>query len=354
MTQISAMSRCSPVTRVAAATASVFPGLLLCAGVSAAAIGVQALEAGLFGRAWLEALVIAILLGAAIRTLWTPPSRFEAGIAFAAKTVLEVSIVLLGAMISARLIAGAGLALLAAVVALVAGAVALSYGMGRVFGLPHRLAALIACGNSICGNSAIAAVAPVIGAEGEEVAASIAFTAVLGVVVVLVLPLVGHLLHMTPRAFGAFAGLTVYAVPQVLPATLAVSPASAQMGILVKLMRVLMLGPVIMALSVLGHRRRSAAQAAHRPGWKGLVPWFIVGFLVMVTARSAGLVPAAAAASANQTATLMTIVSMAAMGLGVDVRTVARAGPRVSAVVALSLAALAGLALLLIRLVGLG
>jgi uncharacterized membrane protein YadS len=110
-------------------------------------------------------------------------------------------------------------------------AIGVSYALGRLFGLPHRMATLIACGNSICGNSAIAAVAPVIGADGEDVAASIAFTAVLGVVVVLILPLLALAWHMSPRAFGVFAGLTVYAVPQVLAATAPISSVSAQMGI---------------------------------------------------------------------------------------------------------------------------
>ena len=68
-------------------------------------------------------------------------------------------------------------------------AIGASFGIGRALGLPKRMATLVACGNSICGNSAIAAVAPVIGADGDDVAASIAFTAVLGVVVVLGLPL---------------------------------------------------------------------------------------------------------------------------------------------------------------------
>lgn len=351
------MSRSVASARVVAASRSLFPGLLLCIGVTVTAFGLQALETRLIGRAWLEVMVIAILLGAVVRTVWRPHRGFEPGVAFGAKTVLEVSIVLLGSTVSAQLIASAGLLMVAAVMALVAGAVALSYGIGRVFGLPRRLAALIACGNSICGNSAIAAVAPVIGAEGEEVAASVAFTAVMGIMVVLVLPTVGHLLHMTPKAFGAFAGLTVYAVPQVLPATVVVSAAAVQMGVLVKLMRVLMLGPVILALSLL-HRRRSqavagdAGRASERSGLGRLVPWFIIGFLVMVAARSLGLVPAVAAAPAAKAATLTTIVSMAAMGLGVDLRSAARAGLRVTTVVALSLVGLAGLALVVIHFVG--
>ena len=89
----------------------------------------------------------------------------------------------------------------------------------RLLGLPLRMSILVACGNSICGNSAIAAVAPIIDADGDDVASSIAFTAVLGVVVVLGLPLLVPLLKMSLTQYGVLAGLTVYAVPQVLAAT---------------------------------------------------------------------------------------------------------------------------------------
>ncbi|WP_163413883.1 putative sulfate exporter family transporter, partial [Escherichia coli] len=78
------------------------------------------------------------------------------------------------------------------------------------------LAILIACGNSICGNSAIAAVAPVIEADGDDIASSISFTAILGVLMVLGLPLLIPLLKLTATQYGILAGLTVYAVPQVL------------------------------------------------------------------------------------------------------------------------------------------
>jgi uncharacterized integral membrane protein (TIGR00698 family) len=346
--------------------ASVAPGILLCAAVTGAALVLQTLETRLFGRAWLEALVIAILLGTAIRTAWAPGKRFMAGIEFSAKILLEVAVVLLGATISAGTILGAGAPLLAGIVGVVGLAIVTSYGLGRVFRLPHRMAVLIACGNSICGNSAIAAVAPVIGADGDDVAASIAFTAVLGVAVVLGLPLLATCLHMTPRAFGVFAGLTVYAVPQVLAATAPVSSFSAQVGTLVKLVRVLMLGPVVLVLSLLAREDREEPDEAApavtagdrpkpgRPALHQLVPWFILGFLALVAARSAGLVPLALIKPAASAATALTILSMAALGLGVDVRVVAKAGLRVTAVVTLSLLALGAVALVLIRALGLG
>ncbi len=347
-------SLASPSFPTLSFAAEIIPGALLCFVVAAAAEGLQDLETRLLGRSWLEALVIAIVLGTIVRTAWTPGPRWRLGIVFGAKTLLEIAVVLLGATVSAGTILGAGPALLAGVVLVVCASIAVSYGLGRLFGLPRRMAILIACGNSICGNSAIVAVAPVIGADGEDVAASIAFTAVLGVAVVLGLPALAIAWQMTPRAFGVFAGLTVYAVPQVLAATAPISSLSAQISTLVKLIRVLMLGPVVLALSLLPRQALGQRLGSARPPLRRLAPWFIIGFLLLVAARSAGLVPEAFVDPVSRIASGLTIVSMAALGLGVDVRTVARAGLRVSLVVTLSLLALGGAALLTIRALGLG
>ena len=86
----------------------VVPGLLLCIGVTLSAIGLERIEARLAGAAWLEALVLAILVGTAIRTTWTPGHRWTAGIDFSAKFLLEVAVVLLGASLSARTVLAAG------------------------------------------------------------------------------------------------------------------------------------------------------------------------------------------------------------------------------------------------------
>lgn len=324
-----------------------FPGILLCGAITAVSIWLQGVETHAFGRAWIEALVIAILLGTLVRMLWAPSDLWRLGIDFSAKTLLEVAVVLLGATISAGAVLGAGLPILAAIIGAVMLTIGVSYAIGKAMGLPHRLATLIACGNSICGNSAIAAVAPVIGADGDEVASSIAFTAVLGVIVVIALPLLAVAMHMSPRAFGVFAGLTVYAVPQVLAATAPVGLLSTQVGTLVKLVRVLMLGPVILVISLF--KRGVEGEAVPRIALHRMVPWFIVGFLALIAARSAGFVPHAALDPINRVAAFLTIVSMAALGLGVDVRTVARAGFRVTTVAALSLAVLGAIALLLIN-----
>lgn len=343
----------------------ILPGTALCAVVAAAGYALAEVELALTGRAWIEALVLAILIGAAIRSAWIPGSRWTPGIDFSAKLVLEIAVVLLGASISGATILSAGWPLLISIFAIVAGAICLSFGIGRALGLSKRLAMLVACGNSICGNSAIAAVAPVIGADGDEVASSIAFTAVLGVIVVLALPLIGGILHMTVVAYGALAGLTVYAVPQVIAAAAPAGAKAVQIGTLVKLIRVLMLGPACLALSFIAAKWRQELDepAPHvtagdrprpgRPALHQLVPWFIIGFLLMVALRSADAIPEGALAPIGKLATILTVISMAALGLGVDVRTVSRAGARVTATVIASLLALGSVSYLLVRLLGL-
>jgi uncharacterized integral membrane protein (TIGR00698 family) len=254
--------------------------------------------------------------------------------------VLEVAVVLLGASISFGLIAASGFALVSAIVATVAVMLAATYGISRLLGLPVRISILIACGNSVCGNSAIAAAAPIIGAKGDEIASSISFTAILGVLVVVGLPLLIPLLGLSPSQYGIVAGLTVYAVPQVLAATAPIGLVSSQIGTLVKLVRVLTLGPILFGLAIFGRRLRdpddSRAASARVPLLQ-VVPWFVVGFMVLALMRSFGILPSEWAAPLLKTASLLTLVSMAALGLGVDVRVIGHLGARVTAAVTLSL-----------------
>jgi uncharacterized integral membrane protein (TIGR00698 family) len=333
-----------------------FPGIVLCIVVTAAAMVLERFEVTLFGQRYLEALVLAILVGVVVRSFWTPGPVWTKGIGFSAKTLLEIAVVLLGASISADVLWGLGPLLLAGIALIVMLALASSYLICRAMGLARRMAILVACGNSICGNSAIAAVAPIIGAKPDEIASSIAFTAVLGVIVVLVLPLFVPLLELSLTQYGVLAGLTVYAVPQVLAATLPIGALSNQIGTLVKLVRVLMLGPVVFGLALAaGHRRRQADNpGAERrlPPLKDLVPWFITGFLLLALLRSLGFFSPELVRLLRTIAAVLTTIAMAALGLGVDVRIVAKAGPRVATAVTMSLVVLGVISFALIRLAG--
>ena len=252
--------------------------------------------------------------------------------------------------ISFAAIAASGAALLGAIVATVVVTLGVSFGISRMLGLSTKLSILIACGNSICGNSAIAAVAPVIGADGDDIASSISFTAILGVMMVLGLPLLIPLLHLSATQYGILAGLTVYAVPQVLAATVPAGLVSTQVGTLVKLVRVLMLGPIVVGLSLLAPRLRGGVQDKTTVGFFRLVPWFILGFLALSVLRSLDIVPATMIGPLTAITGFLTVVSMAALGLGVDVRVLATVGGRVTAAVTLSLMLLLAISIGLVQL----
>lgn len=331
------------------------PGVLLCLLISCMAMVLEAAETFLLGKAWLESLNLALLLGVFARTLYEPGLIWADGIKLCSKTLLNIAIVLLGASFSLNAVLCAGPLLLVGIMGVVLFSIIFTYGVGRVIGLPTPQLLLVACGNAICGNSAIMAAAPVIRAKDEDVGATIAFTAAGGLVVVLCLPLLVPTLHMSQSAQGALAGLTVYAVPQVVAAAAPFGLTAVHVGTLVKLMRVLMLGPVCIGLSLLapkllhmGAASKPPAAPYHLP-FSRLMPWYITGFFVMMIARSLSIIPTAAVAPLGFTATNLTILAMAALGLSVDLRSVIRAGKPLVLTVCFSLVGLIGASLALVK-----
>lgn len=323
---------------------SLLPGLAFASAIALAAFALEQVQLALLGKVWLDALVLAILLGACARSLRPVPDACTRGITFAAKPVMEWAVALMGATVSLGALAGMGAGLVAAIVALIALTIALGYALGRWLGLSGRMALLVACGNAICGNSAIAAVAPAIDADGDDVAASIGFTAVLGIAVVLIVPVLAGALHLDAVRGGMLAGLTVYAVPQVLAAAHPLGPIAVQVGALVKLVRVLMLGPVVAVLSLV-HRGGGGRGVAKGRSF----PLFILGFLALAVAHTAGMIPPALCDAAHHASLLLTVLAMAGLGLSVDLALVARAGLRVSASAILCLMVLFAMAVLIVR-----
>lgn len=327
------------------------PGVGLALAVAVIATVLALAETRILGQPIVDALVLAILLGMVVRAALPSAERWEAGIDFAAKDVLEVAVFLLGASVDLAALVRAGPALAAAVLLLVGLGLGIAYGIARLFGLPHTLALLVGCGNAICGNSAIAAVAPAIGAPREHVASAIAFTAVLGVVAVLGLPLLMGPLGYSERQFGVLVGLTVYAVPQVLAAALPVGVVAGQMATLVKLARVLLLGPVVLVAAITHAGRRADAPKLR---WTQVLPWFVIGFALLAAARTLGWIGDEFAASVRTVSHQLTLLAMAALGLAVDLRSMRHVGPRVAASAALALVALVAIAITLIRLLRVG
>jgi uncharacterized integral membrane protein (TIGR00698 family) len=304
----------------------------------------------LIGQAVLDALVFALILGMLWRNLVGVSDPYRPGITFTGKHVLEGAVVLLGASIDLPALLKAGPTLLLAIVVIVTVGITASTLIGRGLRLPAKVATLIAVGSSICGNSAMAAMAPVIDATAEDIASAMAWTAVPGVLVVLVLPLLIPVLSLSFYQYGVLAGMTIYAVPQVLAATMPVSAISGQIGTLVKLVRVLLLGPVIVLFSL---THRTAGSLRHLTFGR-LVPWFIVGFVVLAAARSLGILPPMPAEALREVSRWLTVAAMAALGLEVQLQAVCRVGATVAVTVVLSLLVLVLLSTVMIQGLGIG
>ncbi len=322
------------------------PGIALTILIAVTAYLLQVAEARALGHAYVEALVIAILIGMLVRNMRGVGEGAAPGVSFVARDVLEFAVMLLGASVNFPELFSRGPALVAAIVLLVLIALGASLSAGLALGLNRKLATLVAVGNAICGNSAIAAVAPVIKADPDDVASAIAFTAVLGVIVVLLLPLLIPLLGYTHYQYGVLAGMSVYAVPQVVAAAAQVSDLSLKVATSVKLVRVLMLGPVVVLYSLCEGSRNSRFSVGR------FVPWFVAGFLMLAALRSIGLINAQTGDGLAFAGKLLTVASMAALGLGVDLRTVKEAGPRVVLAVIASLVVLIVTSAVLIRTFG--
>lgn len=332
---------------------TLWPGTLLAVAVTIVALIIAEIEEIFLDHAILEPLVLALILGLIIRAVWTPPDVLEPGISFSGKQLLEFAIVILGLTLNLADIVDAGVQILVAVLALVSATLVLGTFIGRAMGLGTRLAILVAVGNAICGNSAIAAVAPAIRAKKMEVASAIALTAVFGVGVVLALPLLVPLLSLTDERYGVVAGLSVYAVPQVLAATFTVSTQAGQIGSLVKLTRVMMLGPVVALFAIL-FREEGDPQATSGFKLNKFLPWFVIGFAICASLRTAGLVPESLVPFSTEASRILTAVAMAGLGLGVDIRSVRETGSRVIGVVVILTVLLVASALIVTALLGIG
>ena len=297
-----------------------------------------------------EAIVWSILLGMIVRNVVGQPPATKSGVSFASKQLLELSVALLGAAINFADMLHAGPKLLLLIALAVALGITASMTIGRLFGLSKKLAILIAVGNSICGNSAIAAVAPTIKADKKDISMSIALTAVVGVIVVLTLPLLVPLLNLSLYQYGVLTGTTVYAVPQVVAAGFSVSELSGEVATMVKLVRVLFLGPVVLIFGLIF--AKSVAKEGHKVKTSALLPWFVLGFLVLGLLRTVGVIPDVISADAKVLSNSLMIVSMVALGMGVDFAAVRTVGPRIFATVVLSILFLGTLSLGMIFLLG--
>jgi len=270
----------------------ILPGLLLAALVTAAALAAsRALGVAAGNPGLVDPAMLAIVFGMGVANLWTPPAVLRRGTDFCVKTILPAGIVLLGARLQLQDVLGLG------VVGVLFGAVVVASSLGaalllaRLFNLPRKLAILLGVGTGICGGSAIAATAPVIEADDEDVAFAVATVALLGLVSMFALPVLGQLLGLSQSELGTWAGLTVHQTPQAVAAGFAYGIEAGETATLVKMVRVSMLAPAVFAIGLIYTNTRSQSGPKRATAYGRLFPTFVLGFLAMVGLRSLGLLP---------------------------------------------------------------
>lgn len=312
---------------------SVFPGLVFCL-ISSTVIVILSI---LIELSALDPLVLALVFGILYRNIFSQSQWHIIGAKFAGKHLLEFSVFLLGASIYLPSILSNGSILFFLIIFCIIGSMGTAYLVGHVvLGLNKRIATLVGVGNSICGNSAIAAVAPVIGATSTDISSVIGISAILGATQILLLPLISMIFDLNNYQYGIVAGLSVYAVAQVYAASAIVSETSASMATLVKLTRVVLLGPLVVAIAVIQTVSRTTSFSKTLRDKKFSVsflsyfPWFVLGFIVLSILRSFSILSQELGDQIRQFAEYFFVVSMLGIGLDVNIRDVLKVGPRIA------------------------
>jgi len=276
--------------------------------------------------------VIGIVLGIAVRNLFSPGTRFNAGIAFGGVKVLQWSIVALGAGLSLGQVGHTGLQSLAVTVVTMTTAFLAAWLLGRRLGVPRKLTILIGVGTAICGGSAIAAVIPIVRPDDHEAAFAISTIFLFNLVAVLVFPLLAHLMHMSDLGFGLWAGTAINDTSSVVAAGYSYGKAAGDFATIVKLTRATLIIPVALALALAvaartKHKTRAASESEPVKLTK-IFPWFILWFVAASAMRSVGAIPVAAQPAIHQAAEYLIIVALSAIGLSADLRRMACTGIR--------------------------
>lgn len=341
--------------RSPAARSAIVPGLALVVGVALAARLIHGAIPPDIGRP-IGAVIFAVALGLVLGNSIALSTTFAPGIKFSYQTVLRLAIVLLGAGLSFQTAAAIGVRSILVTLVLMAIALAVAGALGRVLGIPPKLATLIGVGTAICGNSAISATAPVIGAADEETSFAIATNTLLGTVAVFAYPALGHLLGLSDNVFGHWAGTAVNDTSQVVATSLAYSDAANRVAVVVKLTRNALMGPLIVGLGLWS--TRGSAQGSSLGLGRRLaqsVPLFVVGFVLLAALNSLGLFVwlsgllgrVSVADDLKEVAHFLILVALAGVGLGTRFAAMRRIGLRpfyVGLVTALTVSLLALLA----------
>ena len=289
---------------------SILPGVTLALTIAGSAYSLrQVSQAQIFSP-----MIVAVLIGISFRAIVGVSDRTRAGLSYAQRDVLRSAVILLGFQLSVHQLAGLGAKGLGVTIVATSTTFLLTLQLGRLLGVERGLTRLIAAGTSICGASAIVAAQSVERAKEEDVAYAVAMVTLFGTFSMLLMPAAARLLAMTPDDTGLWMGASIHEVAQVVGAAFQAGPEAGQTAVVAKLLRVLMLIPLVLLLTIGGRSGRSGGDTPRLRH-----PWFVLWFLLVVCANSIFHLPAAVTDMSRSITPALLTVGLAAVGLQADV-----------------------------------
>ena len=302
------------------------PGIALSLGIAALACFIE----GLLPIHLIGSAVIAMFIGMILNYFLRNTKIFNSGIKFTSKKILKMAIILLGLSLNITTILNVGKMSLVVMVFTLLTCFGGGYFIGRALGLNWKLSNLISAGTGICGGSAIAAIAPTIEADDNDIAYAMSATFLFDMAMIVLFPIMGKALGLTDQAYGLWAGTAVNDTSSVVAAGYAFSEAAGDFATMVKLTRTLSIIPTVVIFALINLRlKRKAADgtdAKLQVNVGSIFPWFIVGFLAMAALRSLNLIPVEVAAVLKTTSKFLMVAALAAIGLNTSFRDMRKVG----------------------------
>jgi uncharacterized integral membrane protein (TIGR00698 family) len=312
------------------------PGIVLSATIAAVAMGCSQLGG--------SPVVWGLLTGLGIATVWSPSPKFLPGLSFASKRVMRIGVALLGFQISLATIRGLGVADVLAVALNVGSILALGVAVGWAIGIRRELALVAAASVAICGASAAAAFACIVmrnDSSDRDVACTIGAVSVLSTLAMILYPLLARHTGLGFAAGGIFLGGSIHEVAHAVAAGYSINTETGDMATMTKLLRVALLAPACVAISLL-----TPAVVESRRMAIPLPPAFLVGFVGAALLNASGLVPQQISHAAPLLSRFCLVVSMVAIGMTLPWRSIREFGLRPVFLLLVLSAALLALSLL--------
>lgn len=281
-------------------------------------------------------LLLAIALGVVVTNVVGVPARLAPGL-MTHELWLGAGIVLMGASISVETVLEVGSRVFLVVIAVVALTLVVVEFLARtVFGLSERLGSLLAAGASICGVSAVVAVAGAVSAREDQVAYAAATVLLFDAITIAVYPIIGNLLALSGTVFGIWAGVSMFSTGPVVAVGFTHSEVAGQWATMTKLSRNALIG--VVALVYASYYARSGTEG--RPSVQTLwdeFPKFVLGMLALTLVASTGFLSGSQRTFLEHTSNWLFLLAFVGLGTEIRLANLRNTGPVPAVVVLLAL-----------------